>query len=278
MSGLTLIASYPKSGSTWLRAFLSSVALGGRTPNINGELGAIRSLSARALCERLGDVDCDDLSPRAIAALRPLVSRRAAQAAAGIYKVHDANLVPPEGEEPAIPADVIDRVVYVVRDPRDVAVSFAAHFGMSIEQAAATLGDPTFMLGHADDRPNAQVDQFLSSWAAHVASWIDSPGLHVHLVRYEDLVAQPLRTFAALCAFLDLAAEGTLIEAAIEAVRIDALAGQEDAAGFVERHPLAAARFFRRGVAGGWRQTLTPPLVARIEREQGAMMVRLGYL
>jgi hypothetical protein len=63
----------------------------------------------------------------------------------------------------------------------------------------------------------------------------------------------------------------------VDAVRFDRLRAAEDQDGFVERQP-GMDRFFRRGIAGGWRDSLSPEQIARIESDHGTMMRRLGYL
>lgn len=125
MSELTVLASYPKSGNTWMRTFLASLAQGGRTPNINTELAA-HVLAGRGVLDAWIGVEASDLTAAEIAAIRPYVTRRVAAASPQVVKVHDANLVPPGGREPPMPADSIDRVIYIVRDPRSKAAASTA--------------------------------------------------------------------------------------------------------------------------------------------------------
>lgn len=277
MSGLTVLASYPKSGNTWMRAFLASLAKGGDTPDINAELAA-HVLARRGALDAWIGVEASDLTPAEIATIRPYASRRAAAAGAGVVKVHDANLVPPGGREPPIPADAIDRVIYIVRDPRDVAVSSAHHFGKTAEAIVAEMNDPEFAIGRSQGHLNRNVDQYISTWSRHVESWLDADGLRVHRVRYEDMVAAPEPTFAAAARFLELEHSDEAIALAVQAVAFGKLAEQEARRGFVERLAGAVSPFFRRGKPGGWRIELAPPLAAQIEREHGVVMRRCGYL
>lgn len=127
--------------------------------------------------------------------MRPLTSRRIAQEQPGLYKTHDCNLVQPGAREPAIPADAIDRVVYVIRDPRDVAISAAHHFGWSLATSVDRTADASFRLGRSSTRLNVNVEQWVSSWSAHVESWLDAGDLHLMPLRYEDLLAGPVECF-----------------------------------------------------------------------------------
>ncbi len=194
MSGLTVLASYPKSGNTWMRAFLASLAQGGRTPDINTELEA-HVLARRGVLDAWIGVESSDLTAAEIVAIRPYVTRRIAAAGPQVVKVHDANLVPPGGRERPVPADCIDRVIYIVRDPRDVAISCTHHFGISIEEAISAMNDRDYGLGQSLSRLNRNVDQYVSSWSRHVESWLDVKDLRLHHVRYEDMIAAPVATF-----------------------------------------------------------------------------------
>jgi Sulfotransferase domain len=71
--------------------------------------------------------------------------------------------------------------IYVVRNPLDVAISYAKHLGMPIERAVHILNMPRF---ETDNFPNA-VYEFYGSWSQHVASWTRRPHRAVFIVRYE---------------------------------------------------------------------------------------------
>jgi hypothetical protein len=277
MSGLVLVASYPKSGNTWMRAFLGSLARGGSSLDINAELTG-HSLTWRGDFDAWIGQESSDLTAAEVALLRPYVARRAAEKIRATVKVHDANLVPPGGREPPYPADSIDRIVYIVRDPRDVAVSCIHHFGKPVAAIVADLNDPNFSVGRSDHDLSKHVRQYISSWSNHVESWLDADGLPVHRVRYEDMIAEPERTFTAIAVFLGLDHDRERISRAIRATGFVKLAEQEAQAGFREISPLADAPFFRRGMAGGWREELPDILAQQIIRDHGRMMRRVGYL
>lgn len=277
MSGLTLIASYPKSGNTWTRAFLASHLRGGQPLDLNTDLSLILNLTSRSLQDFHAELEHSDLTLEEVALLRPVTSRRIAEAQPGIYKTHDANLSPPGAREPAIPADAIDRVVYIVRDPRDVAVSLAHHFGCSPGESTGIMADARLTLGRSQRLLNANVAHFVSSWSAHVESWLDAADLRLLVLRYEDMLAEPFAVFARLCRFLDLNDDAATLRRSLEATSFPVLAGQESRAGFKERSRNASSAFFRAGIAGSWRRELAPELADRLIATQGRVMARLGY-
>lgn len=273
MTGLILLASYPKSGNTWLRAVLESLRRGGAPVAIDQLGRTIRNIAWQRLFDAEMGVDAADLTEAEIAAARPHLHRRLARECADwpVFKVHDAWLpFLPDGEPP-YPAEIVAAVVHVVRDPRDVAVSLANHIGRPVDDAIARMADAGRVA-----RGRRQLPQFLSSWSAHVESWLDSPDLRLLTLRYEDMVADPEAAFGAVARFIGLEAEPEALAAAIAHCRFERLRAQEDAGGFVER-PEACGRFFRRGEAGGWRDSLTAAQAERIARDHGRVMRRLGY-
>jgi hypothetical protein len=106
--------------------------------------------------------------------------------------------------------------------------------------------------------------QWLLSWSAHVVSWIDQQAIPVHVLRYEDLHADPQAHFAAAARFAGIPDDPELsTQADRTAHALKSSRAQEQEHGFNERPPGMPA-FFRRGRAGGWRDELSEEQVARI--------------
>jgi hypothetical protein len=98
----------------------------------------------------------------------------------------------------------------------------------------------------------------------------------MHLMRYEDMQADPRAAFSAVALFLDLPHDSEAVAAAVEGTRFSRLQAQEREVGFIEKPPQAAT-FFREGTVDGWRRELTPEQAARIVSSHGTVMRRLGY-
>jgi aryl sulfotransferase len=168
--------------------------------------------------------------------------------------------------------------VYLSRDPRDIAVSYAEHRGTSIDSVIAFMADERAELSGAPDRFHDQWPQLLGSWSSHVKSWLDQREVPVQVTRFEDLLRQPAKLLENIAAFLGIAATALEIERAVAATHFEVLRDQEGAAGFVERGLHAKSRFFREGKAEGWRRHLTSAQARQIEEDQSHAMVQLGYL
>src|SRR3546814_3195052 len=125
--------------------------------------------------------------------------------------------------------------------------------------------------------PGVIVHELQSSWSNHVESWTkwNHPGILV--VRYEDLLADPLDQFGRVARHFGISTDAVRIRKAVEFSSFNQLQKLELTEGFVERS-IHSERFFRAGRAGGWQDKLTAEQVARIERDHAVQMKRFGYL
>ena len=166
--------------------------------------------------------------------------------------------------------------VYVVRDPRDVAVSLAYHNSAAIDDAIKFMSAAEGTLCHGRKWLAPQLRQKLAGWSGHVTSWLDQTDVPVHTVRYEDMVAAPAEHFGAALEFAGRSATRAEIERAIRHADFAELQRQESEKGFAERTSREAP-FFRSGRVGSWRESLTIAQADAIEQCHGAVMARLGY-
>jgi aryl sulfotransferase len=97
-------------------------------------------------------------------------------------------------------------------------------------------------------------------------------------VRYEDLLQQPDRVFAAVVRFCGLPFDEDRVHRAVTFSRFDELRRQEQAHGFRERRERASAPFFRRGRAGSGREELPDELAQRLVHAHRDTLRRLNYL
>jgi hypothetical protein len=281
VSRIVWLSSYPKSGNTWFRLLVAN--LGADAPvdinGIGGEAGGIAS--GRAPFDHHTLLDSGLLTHDEADALRPQVyelMRDDSDEDVRLIKAHDAWVATAGGQPLLGGARVASGAIVIVRDPRDVACSLANHRHSTIDEAIAFMANPNATFAAGGRGQNRQLRQRLLDWGGHVASWLDQTDIPTHLVRYEDLCADPLPTLDAAMAFTGLRASPSDMQRAVEFARFDRLQAQERESGFTEWRPRGtSALFFRRGHAGGWRDELTAEQVQRIESVHGPMMRRLGY-
>jgi hypothetical protein len=284
------LASYPKSGNTWLRMLVNALAL---RPQDALDINALREqpgiASAREPLDRLTFLDSQLLTHDEIDRLRPRVYEEIARGAgdddedaacalpARFVKTHDAYAETAAGEPLMAGARGANGAIVIVRDPRAVAPSLANHLGAPIDKAVALMSDDAFCLCGEDDRRHRQMRQRLLGWSAHVASWLDQRDIPVHLLRYEELCADTHAALERMLGFAGASIPDAAIDRAVHLARFSELQRQESERGFDEAPRRRVGRFFRRGEAQAWRDELTEAQIARIEQDHAAMMARLGY-
>jgi sulfotransferase family protein len=152
-------------------------------------------------------------------------------------------------------------------------ISYSHHLGATIDQ---TIG---FMANARAISPASEthVHEMLGSWSEHVESWTAKPSAGLHVMRYEDMLDAPSKTFGALARFLGLNPPRERLERAIKLSSFKVLREQERRKGFKEKSP-AAERFFREGRAGQWKKELTQEQIARVVEVHRTQMERFGYL
>lgn len=278
MRGIIWLASYPKSGNTWLRVILTSLLRGAREPVGINTLSEIAVAGGRNLLDHWSGLELSDLTPDEIQALRPDVYRAYAREAPGptFVKIHDA-CTPPDGSASLVPADATRGVLYLLRNPLDVAVSYAHHLAISVEAAIEVMADETHALYAKPSGIANQVRQVLGSWSTNVLSWTDS-GLPCHVIRYEDMTRAPFQTVRAALDAVGLDYADDLVHRAIEHSRFDRLQRQERLHSFREGSREGQSLFFRSGTVGDWRSHLSRAEVDRIIARHRRVMERFGYL
>jgi Sulfotransferase domain len=279
MAKIIWLASYPKSGNTWMRLLLANYLSNSETPVDINQLGVGPIASARACFDEWVGVEASALDDDVIDDLRPGVFRCLLKEAPEILhmKVHDAWRHTRTGEA-MFPADITAGVVYLIRNPLDVAPSCAHHWGVSVDKAVENLCNPDFSLARSCEGLADQLRQRLCSWSGHVRSWLDESGLRVHLVRYEDLWRDTEVVFASVVRFCGLPVDTGRLSKAVAFSDFSELRRQEQSQGFRERPLRASAAFFRKGRAGSWREELPPSLASRLINTHADTMQRFGYL
>lgn len=168
------------------------------------------------------------------------------------------------------------RVIYIVRDPRDVAVS-QYHYHRKCRKIE-------------DDYPIEKfVARFIAgqvcphgSWGENVGTWLATRRNDPRflLLRYEDMTADTPNELAKIAAFIGIAATPELLAQASERSSADRMRKLEQAQSHLSTLTKDGRRdlpFVRAAGSGGWKNALSPALVANIETAWGPLMQYLGY-
>lgn len=275
MGKILWLASYPRSGNTWLRAFLHNLFRGADEPYDINRLQDFTLIDSDARWYRMFDPrPPTDLTKEEVAALRPKAHAAMTGAFPDTVMVKTHNAMVEDRGTPMITLEHTAGAIYVVRDPLDLAVSYSHHFGVSLADAVAAMNRP----GNQSIGNQANfVYELHGSWSEHVRSWTAMPSRALHVVRYEDLVREPLRSFSDIAGFLDLRVASDRIAGAIERSAFSVLQQQEARHGFRERSRQSNS-FFRAGEVGQGRLLLAPELIDALCAAHRESMARFGYM
>jgi hypothetical protein len=169
------------------------------------------------------------------------------------------------------------KIIYIVRDPRDVAIS-NYHWEMKQKSVPedCPLEDfvPGWIDGHYWDR--------LGNWGDHVTSWLSTRGDSENFVvlRYEDLIADPARELIKVASLLRIEPTPERLARAADLSSADRMRKLESTQGdkWVQtRYTRQDKPFVRKASSGGWKAVLPPQSVAQIESAWGPIMTSLGY-
>lgn len=264
------LASFPKSGNTWVRFFLNAYTTGFPV-RLNTAFHYVASDLQPEIYQMMMPRSITELSVgeqilyHGGALLNLLKLGRTKDV---VVKTHNAKAVV-EGAR-LIPSQISGPSVYLIRDPRDVVVSHAAHFSQSIGEAIEALeradrvGKSEFNLCH-----------FFLDWSTHVRSWsTENKDIDTLVLRYEDLFDP--KAFKEILKQLEIEFDEERFEFALGQSRFDALQSEEIKHGFNEKR--GGDRFFRVGKPGQWKKELNGSQRSRIEQRHKDMMKLYGYL
>jgi hypothetical protein len=169
------------------------------------------------------------------------------------------------------------KTIYIVRDPRDVAVS-NYHWEMKQKSVAEDCPIERFVPGWIEGRYWNR----LGNWGDHVTSWLSTRQSEKGfvLLRYEDLIADAARELAKVATLLGIEPTSQRLARAAELSSADRMRQLESTQGgkWVQtRYTRQDKPFVRKAASGGWRSVLPAESVANIEAAWGRVITSLGY-
>lgn len=267
------IASYPKSGNTWVRMFLNAY-MTGFPLDINSSFQYALGDNHLSFFQACYCRPANQLTATEQVFLRPAALMIALHMSAAKHlclKTHHAKVK--VDDIPLIPPKISAGSVYIVRDPRDVAISMADHMGESIDYAIESMGEKQYITEHKV----TGLMHVLTTWSLHVETWTDkNKDVPVKIIRYEDMLERPEYEFVHILEALGITdIDEEKFEFALEQTEFKNLRKTEEEKGFRELG--LGDKFFRVGKSGQWKTVLTPEQIDKIETDHGVIMEKFGY-
>src|SRR5262245_29819158 len=273
MGKIIWLASFPKSGNTWLRAFMHNLLRNPNEPYDINKLADFTKGDAQMAWYNLIDKrPGSQITKEEVATLRPKVHRLMTQSRPDSAFIKTHNKLVEDRGTPMITMEYTAGAIYIIRNPLDVTLSFADHYGLSIDDAIKTMATP----GLHTENSDKYCYEVYGSWSEHVLSWTLNAHPGLHTIRYEDMLEAPMKTFAGVLKFLGLNVNRERLDKAIKLSSFRVLQEQEKRQGFVEKTEVSE-RFFREGKAGQWKRQMTQGQVDAVVAAHREQMARFGY-
>jgi hypothetical protein len=274
MGSIVWLASYPKSGNTWMRVFLNNYL---SAPGTGADLDSLDVLtlggSSKSSFKVVAKRPVPHLTDAETMQLTPMAHMYMASRQPGPVFVKTHNINAPQLGVPMITPEVTSAAVYIVRNPLDVVISVADHYGMSLDKAIDFMSNVS--ANTAEDEK--MVRQVFSTWSNHVQSWTEGAFFPVETIRYEDMLDKPTSSFKKVLQLVNIKPDTASLKKAIKLSSFKVLQNKERKSGFSERSRYSKA-FFRSGTSGQWKNTLSPDQVNRIIEAHHPQMVRFNYI
>ena len=179
------IASYPKSGNTWVRSFLTNYLSNEDDFSFN-QLALIKKFPRKELFEELKIKyqDFNEIASNWIKIQKFINSKQDVS----YLKTHNA--MAKVNNFKFTDSQNTKGFIYLVRDPRDVILSYSSHLGKTIEETLTMMkNDKTFEMLDINSKEKMSI---IGSWSSNYNSWKNCSVAKGLIIKYEDLVKNPI--------------------------------------------------------------------------------------
>ncbi len=278
------IASYPKSGNTWIRSLLSSYLYSDNGVFNFDLLEKIQQFPSKQYFEPFTKdfTNIKKISDYWIAAQDRI---RIFNKEPIFLKTHSALCT--FENNPFTNKENTSAVIYIVRDPRNLITSFSHHYSLGIDESFDYMKDKNQMLlknnyGQGD----FGIATVVGDWATHYQSWKNIKFAPILIIKYEDLIKDAKKVFYSVLNFLSnlisIKIEEKKVINAIDSCSFENLSKKEEKEGFAEaafsKNDLKKLKFFNLGKKNNWENLLDPKIEKKITTIFHKHMKDLGYI
>ena len=273
------ISSYPKSGNTWVRTFISTYYLSSSDKFDFSMLKNIRQFPHEKFFDKkISDINSAinnwDLAQYNINLRNKLIFLKTHGALVKINNTAFTNKRHTLG------------AIYIVRDPRNVVTSLANHYQLTFDESLKFMTNKKKFLLKKSDSSNFGNFTFLNSWSEHYKSWLYNKEFNLLFIKYEDLENDTLNTFKKIVKFLnkitkkDKKIDIDRLVKIIDTISFETLKKKENEEGFPEaiiNNEKQTVDFFYLGKKNKWQKLLSSKQIDRINYIFNDDLKRLGY-
>ena len=272
------LASYPKSGNTWVRSLLSTYLYSKDSQFNFNLLNKIKQFPNKMFFESFTNnfQDIKIISNFWIAAQTKINLAEEIV----FLKTHSA-LCTVENN-PFTNKLNTKAAIYIVRDPRNVITSLSHHYSLNIEESLDFITDKSRILYPEE---GFGIATFLGNWAENYKSWKNIKFAPLLIIKYEDLIVDAKKTFTLilhfLSKFMNIKIDNKKIENTIENCSFEKLVQMEKNEGFREaifsKKHNKNLKFFNLGAKNQWQNLLDNKIEKKIQKTFNLEMKELNY-
>ena len=180
--------------------------------------------------------------------------------------------------------------IYVVRDPRNVITSLKNHYELNDEQALKwMMNEKNFIYDVEKFKVDGYSDfQFVSSWNTNFKSWKSQKKIPIKIIKYEDLLNETYMVFKDVVEFINMTTNNKQkidkekLKNAVNSTLFDKLKDSEQKNGFSEaitskKDNKKKISFFNLGPKNDWRKILDKDLQIKIGNVFEKEIIELEY-
>ena len=175
--------------------------------------------------------------------------------------------------------------IYIVRDPRDVIISFAQHHALSIEEAKYTMfRSDAYTSPETEKNPALAIPTLIGTWSDHYNSWTKN-NKNLLFIKYENLIKNKKFELSRIIKFVNnyikIPISETKINNCINSTTFESMKQNEEKGLFEENtydKNGKKIKFFNYGKEGNWKSVLSKEFELNIEKKFQKEMKELGYI
>ena len=280
------IASYPKSGNTWIRSLLGSYFF---TKDGIFNFDVLKSIEQ--FTPHIPDSILDEkIHYQSKVSKSWIISQKKINEDNKIHflKTHNA-MCAINGNSFTDKFNTL-AAIYVVRDPRNVLTSISHHYEINQNESLEFLTNKRKIIypikPGSKNKSNENDFNFLSDWSTHYNSWKNIGFCPIKIIKYEDIILNDKKTFISILNFLSKFMKSNINEEklknALQSTSFDKLSSLEKKIGFDEsvysKNTQKKIKFFNLGKKNKWKKMLDKNITKNIEKTFSKEMNELGYL